>query len=184
MIFMIGSSMPDLIAKLYKQDPEIREIIDNNQPDMPRGKIWPSQPTDMFLRVWPQWDRSNFAGRFRYKSQGVIQEWPVRFHSQHGLIPMNSAQYRLWDEARTEMALGNFVEPQRVWVGMTQWPNTTDWNQDHLFLMIGPKQDPWSGIVIGLHFDSIMYPGAWRKNKDAGYKDWGFNSKGAITWTN
>lgn len=179
---MIGSVMPDLIAKLYQEDPEIRALIDNSEPDMPRGQPWAEQPREMFLRVWPQWDRSNFAGRFRYRLQGHQQEWPVRFHSQHNQVPMNTAQYRLWDEARTEIALSPSTEPQRVWVGMTQWPNTTDWNQDHLFLIIGPRTDPWSGVVLSLHYDTRMYQGGWKKNRDNGYRDWGFDSRRPVSW--
>jgi hypothetical protein len=174
--------MPDLIAKLYQEDPEIREMILNDQPDMPRGEPWPEQPREMFLRVWPQWDRSNFGARFRFRLQGVTQEWPVRFYSQHNQVPMNSAQYRLWDETRTEIALSDLTDPHRVWVGMAQWPNTTDWNQDHLFLMVGPRTDPWSGVVISLHSDTVMYPGGWKKDRDNGYRDWGFDSRRPIPW--
>lgn len=183
MISMIGSAMPnELIARLYREDAEIREFIDNRQQDAAISEPWSQQPRDMHLRLWPQRDITNFAGRFRYRIGEQREEWPVRFLRDHSQVPMNSDQYRLWDQTRTEVALGHYAEPQRIWTGMAQWPDSNQWNQSHFFLLVAGRTNPWTGVIIGLHPGAISYPGHWAREQDRGYRDWRFDSRRPVLW--
>lgn len=146
-----------------------------------RTGIWVDQPTKMYLRLWPIANyNQSFQAMFRYQSGPVLREHQVKVYPRKNDLPLTSAQYRLWDKLRTELALDPLGFDAQIYIGMTVLPDdlataANQWDQSHVFFIIVDRDSREYRMVISYHFDSITYAGQWRKGK--GYQDWIMNHK-------
>ena len=140
-------------------------------------EIW-NRPKNIYLRVWPRarYERSTQA-IFRWQEgEERRQERRVTIARKHSDIPLNSRQYQVWDELRTDIALGERTG-DAVWPGLALWEDD-DWCQDHAFFCVMMGQDIQQ--VISLHYDRWLIGG--RHQEQQGYADWTFNSRRMIEW--
>lgn len=133
-------------------------------------------PIKIYLRLWPllPGERER-VGKFRYQESGSDQrqEYRVRFARQHAVIPQNSLQYEIWDELRTQLALGE-RPGSRVWPGMAF--TDLEYHQQHAFWLI--EHEGRDLEIIGLHYHNEISQLRVRADPDGrGYRDWAIDRR-------
>lgn len=135
-----------------------------------------NRPTQIYLRVWPRqpYERT-YQGLFRWQpdQDQSRQELRVTIARRHADIPMAPLHYRMWDELRADIALGQRSGDQ-VWPGLSR-DSDDQWCQDHAFCVI-MSQDRMSE-VISLHHNRWIGSGRTKRNPDTAYQDWTFDSR-------
>lgn len=131
-------------------------------------ELW-NRPTKIYLRVWPV-DRldNTMLARFRYNKTDGREDLRVTFARQHNQIPMTTTQWKIWDELRTDIALGQ-RSGDAVWSGMAQING--EWIQEHAFWII--MQDRQPREIIGLHYHRWLVSGRPQpESMTTDYRDW------------
>lgn len=140
--------------------------------DMP--DVW-TKPKGIYLRVWPRqpYERSTQA-IFRWQEgEERRQERRVQIARRHADIPMTPRQYQIWDELRTDIALGDRAGDS-VWSGLALWADD-EWCQDHAFFCVMRGQDIQE--IISLHYNRWLIGGRCQEDDRRDYVDWTFNSR-------
>lgn len=134
------------------------------------------RPRGIYLRVWPipRYER-NTQARFRWQEgdDDHRRELRVNIARAHANIPMNSLQYRIWDELRADLALGE-RSGDAVWVGMAI-DESGLWCQDHVFFCVMAGRDIRE--IISLHYDRWLVGGRGRADPRYPFVDWSFSSR-------
>ena len=164
----------------------MRDIAIDQTPVASRTAPWPARPADMHLRLWPEHTQSgdSFNASFRYRMQGQSCVHGVRVERKRRNIPLTHAQYRFWDELRTELVLTPRQDHWHLWTGMTVMPTTIDqpnrvaWDQSHVFFFLrNQTQGRWE-IVIDQHYDAFSHLGRWAEHPN--YLDWRMNGQNPL----
>jgi hypothetical protein len=135
--------------------------------------IW-SQPTKIYLRTWPMLRyETTTRAIFRWNNGERSHERRVVIARRHADIPLNHMQYQIWDELRTEVALGERAGTA-VWTGLAQWEDD-EWCQDHAFFFV--MSDRTIQQVISVHFDRWIISGVCQERSEKEYVDYTFNSR-------
>lgn len=136
-----------------------------------------TKPTRIYLRTWPllRYETTQRA-IFRWSQGERRNERRVVIARRHADIPLNHLQYRIWDELRTEVALGE-RPGDAVWPGLAQWEDD-EWCQDHAFFCV--MRDREIQHVISVHYDQWIIGGLRQENSRHEFVDHTFNSRQMI----